>query len=335
MNYSVYSTETVKLVDHPDPKQILKLKTKTFAKLKNKEIRIKHKYIGLNFYDIDTSRSVIKKPDGFVPGIEALGEIVEVGSNSSFNIGDLVCYCTHHFGGGYGEYNVIDENFAILVPANIDPQNASAITMRGIFSHTLLKRVFIVDHTCYVLIFNPSGGLGHIICQFAKHYGAVVIGVTSKKETQTYDEQMLKKHGCDLVINYDDPDFEKNIMVLTAGKGVNVVYDTIGGNNLLKSIPVMQYCGLYVSLGQNSGMNLKISMQRAMEKSIFITRPSFFEYKHSVNDLRSSAVEVYELFNRNVIQPQINKLYGFEELKAAHFYMVNRKVSFINLIKLT
>jgi len=308
------------------------LKTRAFPKLKDREILIKHRYIGLNFYDIDISRSLIKKPDGFIPGIEAVGEVVEVGKNSNFKIGDKVCYCTHHLGGGYGEYNAIHEDFAIMVPENMDLRIVSAIAMRGIFAQTLLKRVFIVDYSCYILIFNPSGGLGHIITQLAKHYGAFVICATSANYAKTYDEATLKKYGCDFILNYDDPDFEKNIMVITAGKGVNVVYDTIGGNNLFKAVPIMQYCGLYVSLGQNCGSHLKVSMQKAMEKSIFITRPSLFEYKHSANDLRSSFVEIHELWKKGAIEPNVNKVYKFDELKAAHFYMINRKSSFVNLV---
>lgn len=336
MVYSVYSLETVKLVNNPNPKQILKLKDMEFRNLKKGEVLIKQKYIGINFYDIDISRGIIKKPNGFIPGIEAVGEVMQLGSDikSSLKVGDKVCYCTYSDGGAYGEYSIVHEDFLISTPDHIRDDMASAVTMRGVFAHTLLRRVFMVDDSSYIMIFNPSGGLGHILTQLAKHYGAYVIAVISKSNgNELYDEVLLKSYGCDLIIGHDDPDFEKKIMVFTTGKGVNVVYDTIGGNNLLKSISVMQYCGLYVSLGQNSGVNLKVSMHKAMEKSIFITRPSLFNYKNLPNDLRLTALEIYDLVRRMVIKPNINKIYKFNELKAVQFYMMNRKASFINIVE--
>ena len=335
MTYSAYSLERVKIVNQEHSKQILKLQEREFRTLRNREIIVKHKYIGMNFYDIDVCRGVIKKPDHFIPGIEAMGEIVEIGRNlnTDFRIGDRICYCTRANGGGYGEYNIIHEDFAISIPPYIQDHIASGLGMRGIFSYALLNRVFRVDELCYILIFNPSGGLGHILSQLAKYYGAYVIAVSYNKGSSS-DQPSFKSHGIDLTIMHDDPHFEKKIMTYTGGKGVNVVYDTIGDGNLLKYASVMQYCGMYVSIGQNSGVNLKVSMHKVGEKSIFVTRPSLFHYKGMVNDLRLTAAEIFEFMKKQIVKPYINKIYSFDELKNAHRDMINRRSSFINLVEI-
>jgi NADPH2:quinone reductase len=337
MNYSAYSLESVNIPNSQNTKRILRLGNKEFRKLKNQEILIKHKYIGMNFYDIDICRSIIKKPDNFSPGIEAMGEIVEIGQNlkTDFKVGDRVCYCTHSSGGGYGEYNIIHENFAIFIPKYLQDHMACAGAMRGIFSFALLNRVFRIDQDCYVLIFNPTGGLGHILSQLAKYYGAYVISVISRLDDDSnYDESLLKKHGADLILDRNDTSINKKILSYTGGKGVNVIYDTIGDENLLQFASVMQYCGLYVSIGQNCGVNLKVSMHKISEKSIFLTRPSLFHYKSFSNDLRLTATEIFELMKKQVIQPYVNNIYSFNNLKEAHKDMINRKTRYINLIEI-
>ena len=336
MNYSTYSLETVNILNQPNGKQILKLKEKEFRKLKDKEILIKQKYIGMNFYDIDACRGILKRPDGFIPGIEAMGEIVEIGRNleADFKIGDRVCYCTHVNGGGYSEYNIIHEDFAIPIPSYIQDHIAAALMMRGIFSYALLNRVFRIDQDCYILIFNPNGGLGHILSQLAKYYGAYVISVVSRANDESNDDEaLLRANGADLILDGSDPNINKKIIAYTGGRGVNVIYDAIGGDNLLKFASVLQYCGLYVSIGQNCGVNLKVSMHKIGEKSAFITRPSLFHYKSTPNDLRLTAAEIFELMKKQVIKPYIGKIYNFDRLKDAHRDIILRRTRFINLVK--
>jgi NADPH2:quinone reductase len=310
-------------------KTVLRLKEREILKPRDNEILIQHDYIGLNFLDIDISRGLIKKPDGFVPGIDATGFVRLVGRSvkGDFKVGDRVAYCTSRNFGSYSQYNAVNEDIVISMPDDIQNHIASGFLMRGIFAHTLLKRVFIVDSLCFIAIFNPTGALGHIISQWANYLMVKVIGIITDNANFTIEQnkkeferkkKISESYGCSMVINYSDLNFEEKIMDFTNGVGINVVYDSIGSLNLLKILNVMQYCGLFVSLGQNSGLNLKISMQKIMEKSIFITRPSLFDYKSSVDELRLTAIEVFNLLRKKVLNPNLNNIYKFKDLRESH-----------------
>jgi NADPH2:quinone reductase len=344
---SVYVTSRAKIKNNAGEFQevySLKLKEKEISKPMPNEILVRHEYIGLNFFDIDITRGVIKQKDGFIPGIEATGVVEAVGSavKQNFQKGDRIAYCTAKDCGAYSTYNTIDEKTGVVLPSYIQSHIATSLTLRGVFSHALLRRVFSVDNKSVILLFNPTGALGHILSQWAKHLGALVIGVISDNqnlnEKQITDDFIRKKklsesYGCDLILNYNDADFTEKIMDFTNGVGVQIVYDSIGGQNLSKIIDAMQYCGLFVSLGQNSGIPLKISMQRVMEKSIFITRPSVFDYKASVDELRLTASEVYDLVRRGIIKPNLNKIYKFSEMIDAHEDLIFRRANFLNIVE--
>jgi NADPH2:quinone reductase len=321
----------------------LETQERDIVKPAQSEILIRHEYIGLNFYDVDVVRGIIKKKEEFVPGIEATGIIEALGSNlkQNFKIGERVAYCTSRLCGAYANYNIVHEDLVILLPDKVDSSVITGFLLRGMISHTLLKRVFQVDGLCTILLFNPIGALGHILTQWARHLGAKVIGIISssdiedKKISFERKKKLAEECGCDLVIDYDDSDFINKVMDFTNGLGIQVVYDSIGGDNLNKSISVLQYCGLFVSLGQNSGIPLKVSMQKVMEKSIFITRPSIFDYKNNANELRITALEIFNLLERQIIKPRINKIYDFnlKSILAAHQDLISRKSNFLNIFR--
>ena len=313
-------------------------------KPRKNEILVRHEYIGLNFFDVDIVRGIIKKKEGFVPGIEATGIIEAVGSDvrQDFSRGERITYCTNSNCGAYSQYNNVHEDLIIRIPDYVESYDAAAFTLRGIFTHALLKRVFSVNSRSVVLLFNPTGAIGHILSQWCSSVGVKVIGVISENlnlkttELQSYfatKKQFAENYGCDLVVNYDDVNFVEKIMEFTDGKGVQVVYDSIGGNNLSRAVDVMQYCGLFVSLGQNSAIPLKVSMQKMSEKSVFVTRPSIFDYKGTSNELRMTALEIYELVRRGAIRPRLNKIYKFDEIFVAHQDLINRRSSFLNIVE--
>lgn len=312
---------------------ILKLSTTKLGKLKSNEVTLKHSYIGLNFYDIDIVRGLIKKKSAFVPGIEAVGTIQKIGSDvKNFRIGERVVYCTAH-NGAYATTRNISEDLLIFIPDNISDKTACALTLRGVMAHMLLRKVYITQAGSYILIYNPTGALGYILSQFAAFLNCKIIGVVTN-DSNNMKKKIAQQYGCDLIIDHEDEYFSDKILEFTKGKGVSVIYDSIGNLNFNKSINIMQYCGLYVSLGQNSGTNLKVSMQRAMEKSIFITRPSLFEYKELNYELRLTAAEIYEALNKNIIGVKINKIYDFENLLDAHHDLINRNANLSNVIKI-
>ena len=148
-------------------------------------------------------------------------------------------------------------------------------------------------------------------------------------------KKSCKEFGFDAVFDHEDVDLNDKILKASGGDRMNIVIDTIGGENLTKIIDVMGYCSLFVSLGQNSGSFLKVSMRTCMKRSIFLTRPSLFDYKDSTNELRMIAAEIFKMFELEKIKLNINKIYKFEDLEKGLDALRNRKLRFSNLIKVS
>ena len=314
----------------------LQLSESIITDLGPNEVLIKHEYIGLNFYDADIVRGLIvspKKP--FVPGIEAVGVVAVIGANiDDFTIGERVAYCTHAKGGAYAKYNIVDKRFLIPLPNNISSRDACALLMRGMFAHTILKKVYMADSSSCLLLFNPCGALGYIIAQVARTIDMFVCGIVIDDKSGV-KKKSCKEFGFDAAFDHEDVDLNDKIVKASGGNRMNIVIDTIGGDNLTKIIDVMGYCSLFVSLGQNSGSFLKVSMRTCMKRSIFLTRPSLFDYKDSTNELRMIAAEIFKMFELEKIKLNINKIYKFEDLQKALDALRNRKLRFSNLIKVS
>jgi NADPH2:quinone reductase len=305
------------------------------------EILIKHDTIGLNSYDFDISHGVIKMPAGFVPGIEATGVIEDLGSEVSrdFFIGERVAYCTVKESGAYSHFNTVNEDFVVPIPDDIQSHDISGFLLQGIIAHMLFFRVFKVDTSTNILLFNPTSSFGHIVSQLARHFGIRIIGVINdyfhNKDKLAEKIRLAEMHGCAIVLTDKDSDLNEKILDFTNGRGVQVVYDTFGNNNLDLIIDVMQYCSLYVVLGRESGHDLKISKENLAKKSIFVTAPSVFDYKSNVDELRLTAANVFDAFRRGIIKPHLNKIYTFDQISQAQNEINHNHWSdFINIVRI-
>lgn len=321
-------------------------KTKEVLKeIGENEVLIKHEYVGFNHHDLDLIRNFKKnkfadpknfKKKNFVPGIEAIGKIKGFGKEvKEFSLNDRVIYITSKNGGGYGEYNIVNKNLLIFHQNEIPPKDALAIASRGIMAHNLLKKVYISQPgKTILLITNPLGALGHILAQIARFLDLKIIASVDNDESGKKKEICKRLGYFDLIVDLDEKEvFSNQIMDFTNGFGVHLVIDTIGGANLRKLVDSMLYCGVFVSLGQNSGLDLSVNLRLLQNKSIFLTRPSIFDYKGYVHELRLTAFEVFRLFLDEKIKPRINKIYQFDDLEDLIDDAKMRKIRFMNLIK--
>lgn len=320
----------------------LKKAKKNLRNLFSNEVLIRHEYIGFNFYDLEiinnfktyvNSAQEVKLP--MIPGIEAAGEVVGVGSAvKDFKPGEKVIYITSKAGGGYAQYNILSQNLLIKAPEKIDLSVALVLASRGVMAHNLLRKVYMADKNSAILLTNPNGALGHIVAQMTSFLEAKLISIV-EGDLNSSKKDLLKSLGYyDLILDLENEKLIDKIMEFTDGFGVNLLIDTIGSNRLKKLLECISYCGLFVSLGCNSGKNLQVDLVQMMRRSIFLTRPSLFDYKQNINELRLSALEVFNLYNLGKLNPIIDQIFNFEQIFDVLEKAKNRNLKFANLIKL-
>ncbi|MCC2646380.1 MAG: qorA [Rickettsiaceae bacterium] len=287
------------------------------------DILVKHTYIGLNFIDIEHRKGLIKNLQrDFIPGVEGVGVVVEVGTQvKEFKPGNRVAYGTARFG-AYAEYNVVRQEHLVPVPDNIADQTAASFLTKGMTAHFLLRRTFFARPEHKILIHSAAGGVGHLMVRLAKHYGAEVIATIGTSEKMEF----VRKQGASKIINYSQmPEFSQEVLNLTKGNGVNVVYDGIGASTFDESLKSLAPYGLMVSFGRASGTIPKIDINRLSLKSLFLTSPKLTHYKQNRLELILSAMEVFGLIDKKVFPSEPQKVYNFHDIPQAHRDIEGRK----------
>ncbi|KAF0932788.1 hypothetical protein E2562_012124 [Oryza meyeriana var. granulata] len=254
---------------------------------KDGEIRIKNTAIGVNFIDVYYREGVYSAPLPFVPGMEAVGVVTAVGPGlTGRKVGDVVAYAGKPMG-SYAQEQIIPASVAVPLPPSIDHKTAAAIMLKGMTAHVLLRRVFKVQSGDCVLVHAAAGGVGSLLCQWANALGATVIGTVSNEEKAAQAAQ----DGCHHVIIYTKEDVVTRVKEFTAGKGVNVVYDSVGKETYKASVECLASRGMLVSFGQSSGRPDPIPLSDLATKSLFVTRPSLMHYTATRDELLESAGE--------------------------------------------
>jgi NADPH:quinone reductase len=240
------------------------------------EVRLRQTAIGVNFVDIYQRTGLYPVPGlPAVLGVEAAGVVETVGDGvSSLRNGDRVAYAGPPIG-GYAEARNIAADRLVPIPEGIDDRTAAAAMLRGITAHMLLFQVAPVHPGSTVLVHAAAGGLGLILTQWAKRLGATVIGTAGSRAKA----DLALNHGLDHVILYRDVDFVAEVRRLTDGRGVDVAFDGVGGETLLRTLDAMRPFGTVVSLGQASGSLPMISLtDLGPRRSLSLARPSIFAY---------------------------------------------------------
>jgi NADPH2:quinone reductase len=291
----------------------------------NGEVLIRQEAIGVNFIDIYHRTGLYPLPGlPAVIGLEGAGVVEAVGPDASgFQVGDRVAYAGVP-PGGYADIRKIPAHRLVKLPESITTRQASAMMLRGMTARYLLKGCYPVKKGDRILIHAAAGGVGSIVCQWAKHLGATVYGtVGSWKKAEK-----AKTNGCDHPILYDSEDFVQKIKELTGGKGVDVVYDSVGQATFMKSLDCLRPMGMMVSFGQASGAIPPMDLGLLAEKgSLFLTRPSLMTYTAKREDLLAHAQDLFDVVEKGAVKIEIGQTFPLKDAALAHASLESRKTT--------
>ncbi len=279
------------------------------------QVRVRHLAVGLNFADTYFRSGLYPSalPAGL--GVEAAGVIEEVGSGvDGFAAGDRVTYTGSPLG-AYSTERVMDVAPLIKLPDAIGFETAAAMTMRGLTSAYLLRRIAPLAAGDTVLLHAAAGGVGLIFTQWARLLGIDVIGTVSTDEKA----EVARAHGCTHTIVYPREDVAARVRELTGGAGVPVVYDSIGATTYQRSLDSLRRRGLLVCFGTASGPVPPIeAMQLAVKGSLFVTRPALADYIADPAERAELAGELFGHVAAGRIKIEINQRYALEDAVQAH-----------------
>ncbi|XP_073306148.1 uncharacterized protein [Primulina huaijiensis] len=304
--------------------EVLKWEDVEIGEPKNGEIKVKNKAIGVNFIDVYFRKGVYKASAlPFTPGMEGVGVVTAVGPGlTGRKVGDLVAYAGNPMG-SYAEEQILPADKVVPVPPSIDPTTAASIMLKGMTAQFLVRRCFKVELGHTVLVHAAAGGVGSLLCQWANACGATVIGAVSTKEKAA----QAKEDGCHHTIVYKDEDFVTRIQEITSGKGVEVVYDSVGKDTFEGSLACLKLAGYMVSFGQASGAPDPVPLSALAAKSLFLTRPTLMHYNVSRDQLLEAAGEVFANVVSGVLRVRINHTYPLSQAAQAHSDLESRKTT--------
>lgn len=280
------------------------------------EVRVRHEAVGLNFADTYFRTGLYPAPLPAGMGVEAAGVVEAVGPGvEGFAEGDRVTYTGSPLG-AYSTERVMPAEHLIALPDGIAFETAAAMTMRGLTTSYLLRRIApSLKAGDTVLLHAAAGGVGLIFCQWAKLLGINVIGTVSSDEKA----EVARAHGCGEVIVYKRENVAERVRELTDGAGVPVVYDSIGATTYQSSIDSLARRGLLVAFGTASGPIPPINaMELAVKGSLFVTRPALADYIADPAERAELAGELFGHVAAGRIQIEINQHYALEEAEQAH-----------------
>ena len=293
------------------------------------EARVRHTAIGVNFIDVYFRTGLYPPGDHpFTPGMEAAGVIEALGPGvQGFAVGDRVAYASRPLG-AYAEARNMPADRLVKLPANVDDATAAAILLKGMTAEYLLCRTFAVDRAHTILVHAAAGGVGSLLCQWARHLGATVIGTvgTEAKATEA------RAHGCQHAIVYTRESFVARVAEITAGRGVDVVYDSVGITTFLASFECVRTRGMVVSFGQSSGPPPPIELSLLAKRSLFLTRPGLPDYVARRDELEASAARVFDLVARGVLRVRVGQTYPLADAARAHRDLEGRKTTGSSLL---
>ncbi len=287
------------------------------------EALVRHEAVGLNYIDVYFRNGLYKTALPATPGMEGAGVVLAVGSEvKDLAPGDRVAYAGGPIG-AYATERVISADRLVKLPEAIDFNTGAAMMLQGMTAQYLLRRTFKVAKGQTILVHAAAGGVGLIMCQWAKHLGANVIGVVSTEEKA----KLAKEHGAAHTI-IGHAHLAAEVKRITEGAMVPVVYDAVGKDTFAASIDCLAPLGMMVSYGNASGAvpPVDISMLGA-KGSLFLTRPSLASYTASRADLMASAQELFEVVASGVVKIEVNQTFPLAEAAAAHAALEGRKTT--------
>ena len=272
------------------------------------QVRLKHTAVGLNFIDIYHRSGLYPAPTPCIPGLEGAGVIEAVGEGVvSFKPGDRVAYAGGPLG-AYTEARLMPADRLVPLPSWIDDKQAAAMMLQGMTAQFLLRSCYAVQPGETILVHAAAGGVGLILCQWARKLGVTVIGTVGSAE-----------NGCTHPIVYTRENFVERVKEITEGAGVPVVYDSVGKDTFMKSLECLRPRGLMVLFGQSSGSVPPLDLGiLAAKGSLYVTRPTLFVYTAKRDDLVTSAADLFDVVHSGDVRIEVRQTFPLKDAAEAH-----------------
>lgn len=287
------------------------------------EVRVRNTAIGLNFIDTYHRSGLYPMPLPLVLGSEGAGVVEAVGPKvKEFKVGDHVAYAQPI--GAYAEVLIRPVARLVKIPAGIKDETAAAMMLKGMTAWYLCRRTYRVKKGDTIVVHAAAGGVGQILCQWAKHLGATVIGTVGSDEKIA----LAKKAGCKHVVVMSREKLPVRVKEITKGKGVPVVYDGVGKDTFVESLDCLAPLGLMASFGNASGAVAPVNIGILAQKgSLYLTRPTLVNYTSAREDLLTAARELFAVVKKGAVKITINQRYPLREAAQAHRDLEARKTT--------
>ncbi len=287
------------------------------------EVRVRNTAVGLNYIDTYHRSGLYPLPLPLVLGSEGAGVVEAVGPRvKEFKVGDRVAYAQPI--GAYAEVLIRPVARLVKIPAGIKDETAAAMMLKGMTAWYLCRRTYRVKKGDTIVVHAAAGGVGQILCQWARHLGATVIGTVGSDEKVA----LAKKVGCKHVVVMSRENLPERVKALTKGKGVPVVYDGVGKDTFMASLDCLSPLGLMVSFGNASGAVAPVNIGILAQKgSLFLTRPTLVNYTSAREDLLTAARELFAVVKKGAVKITINQRYPLRDAAQAHRDLESRKTT--------
>lgn len=312
---------TIRVTRHGGP-EVLEAVDETLPAPADGEIRLRHTAIGLNFIDTYFRAGVYQAPLPHGLGQEAAGVVEALGPGvSGFAVGDRVAYGTGPLG-AYSAHRNVAASRLVKVPDAVSDEAAAALMLKGMTAYYLLHLTHRVQPGETLLVHAAAGGVGSALVPWARRLGARVIGTAGSAEKAA----QARAAGCDEVILYREQDVAGEVRRLTGGRGVDVVYDSVGKDTFAGSLDSLRPRGLFVSYGNASGKAPPFEPVLLADKgSLFFTRPTLAHYTATRAELDAAAEAVFAAVATGIIEPQVRQRWPLREAAAAHRALESRQ----------
>lgn len=302
------------------PPDVLKYEKGPTPDIGNDQALVKLSAVGVNFTDVYMRSGMYPAKLPLVIGQEGAGTVSEVGSEQgSVKVGDQVAFTGVL--GAYAEYAAVPVARLVKLPAGIEPRTAAAVLLQGMTAHYLLNDTYPVKPGETILVHAAAGGVGQLLVQMAKMMGARVLATASTEAKA----QVARKAGADEAIVYTEGDFQKEVMAMTNGLGVSVVYDSVGKDTFEKSLGCLRTRGCLALFGQSSGFVPPVSPSVLQKGSLYLTRPMLPDYAATRSDLDRHASAVFEMVLSKKLKVNIYRTFPLSEASEAHRTLEGRK----------
>jgi len=285
------------------------------------ELRLRQTAIGVNFHDCYVRSGLYRTlPLPGVPGIEAAGVVEAVGPGvEGFAPGDRIGYVTAGYG-AYASHRLLPAALALKLPPGVSDRLAASLLLKGLTAEMLLRQVHRVQPGQTLLVQAAAGGVGRLLCQWAAHLGATVIGTVGSAAKA----EIARAHGCHHTILYREEDFVARVQAITGGRGVDAAYDSVGADTFDGSLACLAPRGHLVNFGQSSGPVPPFAVARLAAKSNTLTRPMVFHYLAERPALEAMAAALFAALDSGAVTAEEGEALPLREAAQAHERLESR-----------